>query len=52
LLFAHSEPFDYGSVTIDILRLKIIKEPAPFADHLQQPSAGMMILGVDLEMLG
>ena len=43
---------DQLAVAIGVLALQVIQESAALADELQQPAAGMMVLGVRLEMVG
>jgi len=50
-LLADSESFNDGAIPIGILRLQVIKKPTALTNHLEKPSAGMMILRMDLEML-
>jgi len=50
-LLADSESFNDGAIPIRILGLQIIKKPTALTHHLEKPSAGMMILRMDFEML-
>src|SRR5262245_52469627 len=51
-LFADAETLDQISVTVRVLGLHVVQEPAALADQLQQTAARMMILRVRLEMVG
>jgi hypothetical protein len=50
-LLADSESFNDRAIPIGILGLQVIKKPAALTNHLEQPSAGMMIFRMDFEML-
>src|SRR5205809_3667333 len=50
-LLADSESFNDSAIPIGILGLQVIKKPTALAHHLEKPSAGMMILRMDFEML-
>ena len=50
-LLADSESFNDGAIPIWILGLQIIKKPTALTHHLEKPSAGMMILRMNFEML-
>ncbi len=49
-LLANTEPVDNGAITAYILRLQVVQEPPPLADHLQKTPAGVVILRMDFEM--
>ena len=51
-LFTDTESFDNGTVSFDIVLEKIVKELSSLTDHLLHTSAGVVVLGVLLEMLG
>src|SRR4051812_8200000 len=44
--------FDEGSVRRQVATLEVREQPAAGPNHLQQPSAAMMVLGVGAKMLG
>lgn len=50
-LLANTKSFDDRAISIHILYLQVIEKAAPLAHHPQQPSARMVILGVNLEMV-
>jgi hypothetical protein len=43
---------DDSSVSLDILFLEIVEEASTLTNQHQQPSARVMVFGVNLEMLG
>src|SRR4029079_5706475 len=49
---ANAQPVDELLIPVLIGRLDVIEQPATLADHLEQPSARMVILAVRLEMFG
>ena len=49
-LLPDSKLLDDGAVTPDVLGLQIVQQAAPLANHFQQSPAGMMVLGMNLEM--
>src|SRR6185503_14270452 len=51
-LLADTETPNEIGVAIGILALEIVEQSPALADELQQTSAGMMILRVDLEVFG
>src|SRR5256885_1082171 len=51
-LFANPELLDQLSVALRVPVLEVVKEAAAGPDHLEQAAAGMMILGVRVEMIG
>src|SRR5689334_22871695 len=50
-LAAQAELLDEGAVALQIVLLQIRQEPAPPADHLQQPTARVMVVLVHLHVL-
>ena len=46
------EVTDELPVAIEVLALEIPKEPAPLTDHHQEATAGMVVLGVTLQVTG
>jgi hypothetical protein len=50
LLFADSQPADQLRVPIRIFSFQVVEKAAALSDQLQEAAAGMMILGVCLEM--
>src|SRR5579871_993314 len=51
-LLPDPEPVDQLLVTGRVLHLQVIEQPAPLTYHLQQPTPGVVILLVRLEVLG
>ena len=51
-LFPDAETLDQFSVPVGVLSLEVIEEATALADELQQPSTGVMILCVRLEVFG
>ena len=51
-LVPEAKLFDECSVRGQVAALEIREEPAAGTDHLQQPSAAVMVLGVSPEVLG
>ena len=51
-LLPEAETLDQLVVAIGILFPEILEQPAPAPDHLQQAAAGVVVLGVRLEVLG
>ena len=51
-LLAQTEAFDQAAVTREVLALVVVQQLAALADHLEQTTAGVVILGVGLEMIG
>jgi hypothetical protein len=51
-LFAQFQLFGDRLVTIHVLGVEIIQQPAPLADHHQQSPAGAVIFEVFLQMFG
>jgi hypothetical protein len=51
-LLAEPQPLDQALVSIEVAPTKVIEEATALTDELEQPPAGMMILGVSLEVLG
>src|SRR4029079_4637721 len=49
---ANAQPVDELLIPVLIGRLDVIEQPATLADHLEQPSARMVVLAVRLEMFG
>ncbi len=43
---------DDGAISLGILLLEVLQEAPPLADHLEEAAAGMVIFGVNLEVLG
>ena len=48
---AQAEPFDEGSVAVEILLAKIPKKFSSGSHHLEEPSPGVEVLRMHLEML-
>ena len=51
-LFADAEFFDYCTVTLDILLLKIVEEVTSVTYHLEHAATAVEVLVVSLEVLG
>lgn len=51
-LFSDAATFDNGTVTFDIVLEKVVEELSSLTDHLLHTSAGVVVLGVLLEVLG
>src|SRR5437867_517655 len=51
-LFANPELLDQLSVALRVPVLEIVQQAAARSDHLEQATAGVMILGVRVEVLG
>jgi hypothetical protein len=51
-LAAQSQPLDNRVVSFDILAFQIIEQLPSLSDQFEQPSSGMVILLVRLEMIG
>jgi hypothetical protein len=47
-----TQGIDNGPVAVDIFEFDVIEQPAASANQHQQPSAGMMIFLVNLQMFG
>jgi hypothetical protein len=52
VLLTNAEALDEFGVASGILALEIVEQATTLADELQQPTAGMMIFCVNLEVLG
>src|SRR3954466_2399314 len=52
VLLADAERLDDAAVTPDVLRLEVVEETPPLADHHEQSPARVVILQVHLEVLG
>src|SRR6516165_1124252 len=50
-LLADSEPLDQPVVAVGRFSLQVIEQPPSAGDELQKAPAGMMVLGVALEMV-
>ena len=51
-LLSEAEPLNHLAVLVGVSALQVVKQLATLADHFQQPTSGMMILDVRLEMIG
>ena len=51
-LLSDAASFDDGTVSFDVVLEEIVEELSSLTDHLLHTSAGMVVLGVLLEMLG
>ena len=51
-LLAQAEPFDQLAISLGIPVFQVVEELAAAADHLQQATAGVMILAMFLEVAG
>ena len=51
-LLSQTELFDNGTVTVNILLLKIVEKVSSVTDHLQQTASGVMVVVVVAQMLG
>src|SRR6185295_10871707 len=51
-LFANPELLDQLSVALGVPVLEVVQETAAGSDHFEQAAAGMMILGVRVEVFG
>src|SRR4029453_16862343 len=51
-LLTDSEPLDELVVALRVLALQVIEQTAAAADELHETAAGVMILGVRLEVIG
>ena len=51
-LLSDAESFDDGTVTFDIVLEKVVEELSSLTDHLLHTSAGVVVLGVLLKVLG
>jgi hypothetical protein len=52
ILLSDTKLCNTGSVALDVLSHQIIKQFSALTDHLEKPAAGVIVLGVCLEMLG
>ena len=52
LLPANTQVRDHLTITLDVALLQVVQKAATLADHLQQATAGVVVLAVDLEVLG
>jgi hypothetical protein len=51
MLFADAEPLDQGLVATEIRALQVVEETTPLPNQHEQPTTGMVILPVKLEVL-
>ena len=51
-LFAQAQALDELGIAVRVLVLEVVQQAAAAADHLEQAAAGVVILGVGLEMAG
>src|SRR5574343_363323 len=51
-LFAQTETGDQGAIALDVLALQVVEQLAALGNQAQQTTAGVMILGVLLEVWG
>jgi hypothetical protein len=51
-LATKAETTDQFTVALDIVVLHVVKEATPTSDELQEPTTGVVITLVDLEVLG
>jgi len=51
-LFSDAELLDQSTITFDIVSLVVVKKASSLADQSQQASAGVVILGILLDVLG
>ena len=49
-LITDSQTLDKVTVSLNIVSLQVIQKTASLANHLQQATAGMMVLGMILQM--
>lgn len=51
-LLSYAEAFDDGTVTLDVVLKKIVKELSSLTDHLLHTSAGVVVLRIASKVLG
>jgi hypothetical protein len=51
LLFSQAKSLDQSPVTFDISVLQIVQEAPALSHQLDQSSTGMVVLGMDLEVI-
>jgi hypothetical protein len=51
-LSAESQRFDDGPVALNVVVFNVVEQTSPTADQHEQSAAGVVVLGVDLQMLG
>ena len=51
-LLSDSASFDDGTVSFDVILEKVVQELSSLTDHLLHTSAGVVVLGVVLKVLG
>jgi hypothetical protein len=52
LLFAQPELLNQSAIPVDVLLLEVIQETSPLSHQFDQAPAGVVIFGVDLEVVG
>jgi hypothetical protein len=52
LLFAQSKLLNQSAIPVNVLLLEIIQETPPLSHQFDQAPAGVVIFGVDLEVIG
>jgi hypothetical protein len=52
LLFAQPELLNQSAIPVDVLFLEVIQETSPLSHQFDQAPAGVMVFGVNLEMVG
>jgi hypothetical protein len=51
LLFSQAKLLDQSPITVDVFVFQVVQEAAPLTHQLDQSPTGMMVLGMDLEMI-
>lgn len=52
VLLAQTQTLDEAAIAVGVRTLEVVKQFATLADHLQQTTTGVVILGVCLEVAG
>jgi hypothetical protein len=52
LLFTQPELLNQSAIPVDIFLLKVIQKTSPLSHQLNQASAGVVVFGVNLKMVG
>ena len=51
-LLADAQLVDQSAVTLDVLLLQVVQQTAALADHLEQATTGVVVLGIQLQVSG
>ena len=51
-LLSETQTLDNGTITLNVVLHEVVQKLSSLADHLEQTSAGVVVLGVNLQMSG